>query len=940
MSQPINQIQYTTKDGLPSNTVYCAVRDNQGFIWFGTDAGLSRFDGSEFKNFGLQEGLPDMEVLNFYKDSFGRIWIYTFNGKVCFIKDGEIYNSSNTPFLAGADSDSRITSIVEKDGLVFITFYSRGIVILNDSGVVAKEITKDPDFNYVSIIDDKYYWIVISRGLRLISGTIDQNKPIFSSREEHLIVEKIRPSFSYMISCDDDLIALTYSRNLPGIVKIDPIKNIYETKRFDSLIAYNLKKLNGDILLFTNEGVKKLHKESLEIEDYLNHPEITNLGEDAEGNIFFTTLKDGVFFRPKTEVVPLNRKQIHEVKALHLYNDSSIYLVYNDNRVGEIDNQNELSYLFTLENKSFPRSMYVDADEQVWTLQYAGMFVNGESFEFKYKRARYSYFKDSVLIFHADNSITYRNIFQKEEILLKVGKLGKIWDFQQLSQDEFLIASEKGLSIFNIKEISHRILEGFENIRITDIEVDKYGELWLASNGFGLMRMNQSSIESLTSEQIRNHRINSFSDVYTQALVIDSILYAATPNGVSKILFDENGVIDYYHISQTNGLDPGRVIDLVLFNDQIYVGQENGLFSFSHSEPFMESADFPLIIDEIVADDSTYLNGGSLKFPHDIDVVQITCKAVNYKHQDNLEYQFRLRGIDSPQSLEWNTSQGNEFIFSGLSPGRYTFQVRAKSINSTWTLPVSRSFEIQTIYWKTWWFKLLLISLVLAGIVFVYVLFTAGRRRRKILRQKKIESDLKALKAQINPHFIFNSMNSIQSFVLEEENQLAEEYLVKYGKLIRIILNHSNVLTVSIEEEMDALRMYVELEKLRMTNPFDFIVQTDSIDTQLQRVPSMIIQPLIENSIWHGIQPLGRPGEIKVMFEKLDKKIKVTIQDNGLGFKDQPGIKSRKPKGIQLVKERIELINKLQGYNASFEVHSNEEGAKIEFVYPSDLKEL
>ncbi len=185
-------------------------------------------------------------------------------------------------------------------------------------------------------------------------------------------------------------------------------------------------------------------------------------------------------------------------------------------------------------------------------------------------------------------------------------------------------------------------------------------------------------------------------------------------------------------------------------------------------------------------------------------------------------------------------------------------------------------------------------------------------------------AELKALKSQINPHFLFNALNSIQSFILEDKKNVAEDYLVKYGKLMRMILDHSNELTVPLNEELESINLYMELEKVRLRNGFDFDIQLEqSIDPYITQVPSMVIQPLIENAIWHGISPMGKKGKITLKVTSKNELVEITVIDNGVGFDTMASSKiEHSSKGVQLVKERLQLLTDKGDEKSAFEIKS------------------
>ena len=236
-------------------------------------------------------------------------------------------------------------------------------------------------------------------------------------------------------------------------------------------------------------------------------------------------------------------------------------------------------------------------------------------------------------------------------------------------------------------------------------------------------------------------------------------------------------------------------------------------------------------------------------------------------------------------------------------------------------------------------------SIISGSFLLILALTFSVNRYQKIKAKKKLEqktvdqklSELKALKAQINPHFLFNALNSIQSFILEDKNHVAEAYLVKYGKLMRKILDHSNELIVPLNEELEALQLYVELEQLRVKQGFDFEVKIDeSIDRYTKQVPSMVIQPFIENAIWHGVSKLEGRGKIGLEFIAKEDLIEVRIEDNGVGFDIDEEQSAGGSKGIQLVKDRIDLLNSSEHLESSLEISSEVgEGTKVRICYSS-----
>lgn len=930
-SQSPNSINYTINHGLPSNTVYCIIQDNHGFIWLGTDAGLSRFDGVEFRNYGLKEGLPDMDILSFFNDSQNRIWFYTYNGRVGYLKDGRIYNSKNESFLKNADFKSRISSIVESQGKIYVSALVDGIKILNET--TTDSLKFDGFTYYLAELDGKCSWVIISgHDVKYAILEVDKLIELDSQSYSNLkLIGQGKHYFSYLKSFDELIYTCFPSLN-HGLMKIDPQKKAIEKFIIPDTKIYNFDISEDDFLLFTDKGIKSLDPHVLKSTDILNLEETTSSILDNEGNRWVSTLDKGVFFLPKNEV---KKHADLEIEGLSTFNDSILYLVHSDNKVGYIDHDKVID-LYEVPS-SYLKSIYVDSLQDIWTLHSTFFYKNGRIYDNRFKATNTSFLKGHVFIFQLPNGMKYIHLLDGTEMDFAYHQIGKIRDLEFLSDEEILIASSRGLFMMDLGKNTIKSYRAFDNLQIADIDIDRYDFIWVATNGLGLLRIKVSSLYDLNPDQLNSFRITNYSNVYGKTLVIDTVIYASSPQGVSKFYFDDNTIYKHAHITESNGLIPARVNDIKYFKSDIFIGQDNGLFTFPHSQNFDESMDFPIIIDEVIADDSLFVKTeGTISLPYDVGPIQINTKTVYFKNHRNLAYQFRLIK-DNELEPTWSSSPNNEFIFSKLSPGDYTFQVRSKSINSEWSAPKDLRFHIDNIFWQTQWFLLVVTFAFLFFVYLIYFFVSKAKRNRQMLMRAKIESDIKALKAQINPHFLFNSINSIQTFILEGKTSIADSYLVKYGKLMRTILNHSNSLTVPIHEEIDAMKLYVELEKLRLYRPLDFEILVDeNIDIYIERIPSMIVQPIIENSIWHGIQPSVSANKILLTFELKGNQIFVKVEDDGVGFTSNGDLRNN-PHGIQLIEERISLINKLQGVESKFEINSDELGTKVTFCYPSLL---
>jgi LytS/YehU family sensor histidine kinase len=206
---------------------------------------------------------------------------------------------------------------------------------------------------------------------------------------------------------------------------------------------------------------------------------------------------------------------------------------------------------------------------------------------------------------------------------------------------------------------------------------------------------------------------------------------------------------------------------------------------------------------------------------------------------------------------------------------------------------------------------------------------------------------MKALRAQMNPHFIFNSLNSIQKYILKNEHFEASQYLTKFSRLIRLILDHSNQNSISLNSEIEMLKLYVEMESLRFDNKFDYKIITDeNLQPDMVEIPSMLVQPYVENAIWHGLLHKETKGTLQLSFTKGEKNnLVVAIEDDGIGRQKAAELKSKqvlkkKSYGMQITEDRIAIINRVQHINATSAItdledeNGNARGTKVELNIP------
>ena len=344
------------------------------------------------------------------------------------------------------------------------------------------------------------------------------------------------------------------------------------------------------------------------------------------------------------------------------------------------------------------------------------------------------------------------------------------------------------------------------------------------------------------------------------------------------------------------------------------------------------------------------MNDSSLNLSYKQNFFSIEFSAKAYTMAKDVRFRYRLNGFD-----DWKEVTGQGVANYTNVPGDdYVFQLQAANNEGVWNeniyeLPI----HVATAFWLTWWFRiggLLLVGLAAYWLYRYRVAQVKKKQRLKSEYEKKLANvEMSALLAQMNPHFLFNSLNSIDSYIIRNESKKASEYLNNFARLMRLILQNSRSNYINLKDELEALDLYMQMESLRFKNKFSYSIAVDeNIETSSIVIPPMLIQPYVENAIWHGLmhKTNGTEGLVKINISKNTDDLLCVIEDNGIGRKKAAELKEQKQKnhkrsmGMQITQDRIEIINKLYNMNASINIYDmqdelgNAKGTKVELIIP------
>jgi len=324
----------------------------------------------------------------------------------------------------------------------------------------------------------------------------------------------------------------------------------------------------------------------------------------------------------------------------------------------------------------------------------------------------------------------------------------------------------------------------------------------------------------------------------------------------------------------------------------------------------------------------------------------ITIKTGNIDYYSNasggIRYKLEYEGKDA----DWQyAADYATIIYTALPPGKYKLTMQAGNAASEFIGPEKiLLINISPAFWNTWWFRTSAAALLLGAFYILIRYRTQQRFKLRLertgkekqiaelgqktaeLQQQKIEMEMQALRAQMNPHFIFNSLNSINRFILQNNRAQASEYLTKFSKLVRMILQNSQASLISLESELESLNLYLDLEAVRFEHRFDYkISYPKDLDIEVLRVPPLVIQPFTENAIWHGLMHKEDKGQLDIDVSEENDYLYIKITDNGIGRKKAAELASKsatkhKSMGLRITKDRIAILQKTNGAESPIKI--------------------
>lgn len=917
--------QYTEEDGLPSMTTYEMVQDSGGLLWVGTENGLVSYDGEEFVRYS-DPRLQDNDIIEVFLYKGLHVAFMNLSGQFGILTDGgmdvyrfeedliinEIFTIGRSNLLThGNRTSDGLSGLLasfecQNDSCKAVSTYAK-FSNLKSPDDSSPDVSWRPLFDATDI--DGKIFVHKRSTLTSILNIKSYHLASFSAVKD----SARRHRFFFFNDNGQDHICHTYGHYYPVSPEF--------RAEFEDMYTTAFIREKDFYITISEEAIYHFDKataQSTVLDDSYKYQAILL---DREGNIWASTQGAGLI---RIDMLPSSPKVVNQLDAeiVQIYGDSDKItvasydeiLLYNTELL-EIDSkplknkhksviaqiQDEL--IVVNQNVTYRISDKIDCELPLMRELSKCAAVTENSF--------FSGTRSGLIKFPMEEKGRIRS---KGKEYVKGFEGSEIYCLQyEPSQSRLLVGSTSGAYSYLLSDgaISSACV-ALDNVNVSDIDLYQDSTALIATKNRGIF--------IVVDEQVR-HAFDVSSGLLSNSIknleIADSFLIASTSRGVSRINLHTNEV---RNVGKYNGLPADDVTWVTFFDGKVMAAVGRELLS-------IEMADFDRKITPPVLSLRRFSNNNidlalqsDYTFAHDENKIDLFLRNVTLKEDKVKPISYRIPQLDS----SWITTQDPVIRLPALLHGRYSVEAIGKNSLGIESEKLIVSFTIKPPWYQTWWARILGIIGVVGVSSLIITLRNREIRRQESTKRKYLNqiNQIKdqALQLQMNPHFIFNSLNAIQGFIGTDDEEKAMNYLARFARMIRLIFEYSKGSTITIAEELEFIQLYLDLEKLRFKDSVDihFSASEDLLqDDDIIDISPLLIQPIVENSFKHGLFHKQGKGAIWISYILEDHLLKITVQDDGIGRKAASHI-SKTPEqetnsGINTTKERLDLMNYRQG---------------------------
>ncbi|WP_159439306.1 sensor histidine kinase [Tenacibaculum agarivorans] len=926
------------KTGYPNVEIYDIEEDDKGYIWLATDRGLLRYDGKLCKRFDHPNKLR-LSVFNLVKDNRGRIWCNNLSDQFFYVEEDKLHllvdledQFSDIPMLSDFIVSGDTLKITNVNKTLFIDIDTKEITYKRE---YVNHMYKNPSILEYSdatyVILDSLYQIQnktnIARGFaidfknKLYNRLHRFNNQLycFQSITKHPKDSKIQ--YEEVLHHVDIESGITSQNKLPNELQdkyINSIKKIEDQFWFCT---------NEGLYVYDFDGEKYVFKEI-----FFKNKYVVQVIEDYMGRVVVATLKSGLFMIPNKNIRKEYLTDESKKTAFIFFHKHYMFyarekgkitmknIITNDSKTIDLSNEIGKIYWGKKINKN---RIYISGSKLgvFWDLTTNMMFVapGGINKDINYRKLDDTFFISGYDLLYTqklDFNIKINSTFTpfKPKLLKRfIANLpdsilhkGRSW-FNFISSDQYAYASF-GSALYEIDHnlVTKELKYNGESIQTNSCAETTDKTIWIASLNYGLLKKDTNG----TIENIKN--IDS--KKVLQVVADQNDLWILDEKNLNYLNTTTNTILKF---NLRNELLVNKVKAIQAYRDKLYVLGTEELVTIDKSVVHRKIIPSKVFVQSVAYGDKKYPLKKKYVISHDQNQVEIYFKRLGYNTEED-KFEYRLLNLDE----KWKITKQDNVKYSYIPHGNYTFQIRAINQKNV-TIAYSQDIliTIEKPYWLQWWF--------IGGSIIVVLLSFYGviwriRKNQKVLFDREklskelIFSKLENLRSQMNPHFIFNTLNSIQGYIITNKKEEASIYLAEFSELMRMYLDFSSKEFTMLLDEIKAIEVYLKLERVRIGESFNYSINSNVIHRLGSlTVPSLFLQPYIENSIIHGLVQKDGEKKLSITFDYDNKENSLicSIDDNGIGREKASLLKKKKNKyhksyALKANDNRLDLLNK------------------------------
>jgi len=905
--------------------IYGIHHHSNGDYWIASDAGVIYHDGYKFHKLECKEMLGS-SVFSLVEDSNGNIYCNNLSGQVFRIKNTvcQLYYQIPDEFI-GSD----MSIIIDDQNELIIT--TKSLLRVTTGEDYGELVSVEDEFGYY------YYPCELEDGSILVNtqlGDLVQirngittcvrrnkkmtNQFFFYFQNELYGFDRVETSF------------VRFNENFETVETID--LQFMNNNSFPRIYSSNEKVWIADLSV----GLYELDSTLLTPKNKIfKNTFISTVCKDNSGNLLLGTFGEGIIVVSNHFAFEENTLEAtQKIKRVTRTKNGALFLGAQDGQIYRLDSNGIISNFQNKKTRNVETLYYLEGTKELLVGQGRMILINEED---KTKKELFEYSIKDVFPIYDNQYLIATNLgcfyydperknrlskmIESSEFLSEELKSFRLFDGRSYSvgfdsvMKSIYVGSAKGLKILqeNQELLSFKLNEN--SVSAKDICFHK-GKVYVGTQKNGILIFQQNKLIDHWSEftgLVSNH--------ISQIQIYDNRIYLGTSKGLQILEEDGSSV---HLLDASSGIYSSNIIDFSIVNDQIWIVHNKRLQYVNLKS--IKDIDFK----PEISIKKVFINGKPIDFNRTTNFgynqrnISFELYSFSLQHYSNLKYKYQLIGADN--KVQYNEHSDNVIEYKSLSPGNYTLKV-----SSVWreneSEEIEFSFTIASPFWLTWWFYLAL-ALGFLTIISIYFWYRLRAHRKKAAQINELNtSKLTAIQSQMNPHFIFNALNSIQDLVLKGDIDNSYTYITKFANLVRRTLNYSDKDFIEFESEIKLIELYLTLEKLRFKKEFNYQINTNGIDDIL--VPPMLVQPFIENALVHGL--LHKEGAKNIVIDfRLEEELVCVITDNGIGRAKAMEIKQRQRSehesfSVNAIKKRFEILEDYFGGSLGFVYEDLEE---------------